>query len=89
MVDKSVAVFLNAFSQLPRQVRALDAVNEIVIEQPVFLDIEHADGLFTIRLDEIVAIAVLIGEVDIGDERRLAEGVKHIPPEGEYRVVDT
>ena len=81
MVNKSVAVFLNAFPQLPRQVGALDAVNEIVIKQPVFLDIEHADRLFTVRLEEVVAVAVLIGEVDIGDERGLAEGIEHIPPE--------
>ena len=53
MVNKSVAVFLNAFPQLPRQVGALDAVDEIVIKQPVILDVEHADRLLTIRLEEV------------------------------------
>ena len=88
IVNESIVVFLNAFLHLLSDIGALDVVNEVVVELTVTLDVEHANGVFAVRLDKIHPIAVLVGLVDVGDGARLAEGVEHVATEREHWIVN-
>lgn len=87
VVDESVVVFLDAFLQLSDQVGALDPIHEVVVQQAVLLEVEDANGVFTVGLNEVLPVAVLVGQVDIGNERGIGEGVEHVASKGEHRVV--
>ena len=84
----SVVVFLNPLLEFHGEVGALDMTHEVLIQSRVGLDVEDADGIVAVGLDQVMPIAILVGLVEVGDEGRLREGIEDVTPEGEHRVVD-
>ena len=86
--NHSVVVHLKETVQLIVHVRTLQAVDEIVVQKRVIERFENAKRFLTVRLHQISAIAILIGEVVIAGKSLLANRVEEIASKGEQRVVD-
>ena len=69
------------------QVGTLDVVDEVALHSLVLVEVEHADCLCAIRLNQIVTVAVLIGLVDIAHPFRRLNRIEQIAAKGEDGVV--
>ena len=72
-----------------RKVIALDVVDQVVVDQPIAPDVEYANGVVAIALNQILSVAILIGLVDIGNTVRRTDRVEQVAAKGKYGVVDT
>jgi hypothetical protein len=70
-------------------VGTLKTVDEVVVEERVANGLEDTERTLTVRLHEIVAVAVLVSKVVVADKRGFAKCVEKVASKGKQCVVDT
>ena len=86
--SQSLVVFVQEAIHLVEDVEALQSVDEVVAHQRVVVGLIDAEGVLPVRLYQISVVIILVGEVEIADERGLTETVEEVAPKRKQRVVD-